>query len=218
MCSLRKGLTVLPTSAEDILTSRGLISSSERVLSQLSLEGWCWGWCSWLVSDSLTNGEEAPGPVPTAEGIGVEEDDVVEFGFRDEAGAWRCIEAEVEVVDSFERAEEAGAEEAEEGRWPLTSIWRSMAQLPWFWGDELRDGRARYRNSLSKSGEESDSTHTPMTLELWGGSEARPSNDGVLSSRAHWAGPPKSLRQNPSHSPRQPSETVGRPLLGAARA
>jgi hypothetical protein len=39
MCSFRKGLTVLPTSSEGILTKRGLISSADRFRSQLSFEG-----------------------------------------------------------------------------------------------------------------------------------------------------------------------------------
>lgn len=82
-------------------------------------------------------GEELAGPVPTKEPK-AEEEDEIEFEVRDgdEAGAWRCIEAEVEVVDAFKtgsEAEDAEVEDSEEGRWPLTSIWRSMAQQPRFW-------------------------------------------------------------------------------------
>lgn len=58
----------------------------------------------------------------------MEEEDEIEFEdeaedeSKFESGAWRCIEAEVEAVKT--------ADESEEGRWPLTSIWLSMAQQP----------------------------------------------------------------------------------------
>lgn len=136
MCSFRNGLTVLPTSSEDILTKRGLISSADLFRSQLSFEG-CWEWLSSCSESSSVSFRESL--LTARRGRG----EAVELEVEDGTGAWRCmeviVEAEaeaetegegVEEVDVRDTAEVTGAtvDESEEGRWPLTSEGLFMAQ------------------------------------------------------------------------------------------